>query len=136
MDEYSRHISLALVATLGNFLGAEQVNSSHNLPEDEYLPVKRRKLSSLFVFFSKKKPVRWRAYWMHRVAQISFAVYLVILIVGRAVSQSYDFLNESVFRYYPFIMAFSRAYWELGIFVYVKIKLIKKRRENRKKVAK
>ena len=124
MSEYSWHIILAVTATLGNFLGAEQVNSSHNLPEDNYLPVKRRKMGRLFLFLTKNKPVRWRAYWMHRVAQISFATYLMILFMGRLITQSFSFLHETVFLFYPFIMAFSNLIWELGIFVYVKIKSI------------
>lgn len=124
MSEYLWHIILAVVATLGNFLGAEQVNSSHNLPEDKYLPVKRRKMGRLFVFLPKNKPVRWRAYWMHTVAQISFAIYLTILFIGRVITQSFSFLHETVFLYYPFVMAFSRLIWELGIYVYVKIRSI------------
>lgn len=124
MSEYLWHIILAVAATLGNFLGAEQVNSSHNLPEDKYLPVKKRKMGRLFVFLPKNKPVRWRAYWMHRIAQISLATYLTILFIGRVITQSFSFLHETVFLYYPFVMAFSRLIWELGIYVYVKIRSI------------
>lgn len=122
ISKYSWHIILAVLATLGNFLGAEQVNSSHTLPEDEYLPIRNRKMGVLFLFLQKNRPVRWRAYWMHRVAQISAAIYFIVLCIGRAITQDFSFLHETGFLYYPVFMACSRAIWEIGIFAYVKIK--------------
>ena len=124
------HIIAEIFATFGAVLGAEQVNSSWNLPEDEYLPRKRRKLSKLFVFIPKNKPVRWRAYWMHRIAQYNFWLYLIILLGGRILTHSFDFVSNTVFVIYPVVIALSRLFWEAGIFIYVKYKKYTSKRRN------
>ena len=126
MADYSWHVIATTIVTLGNFLGAEQVNSSHNLPEDHVLSIKKRKIGPTFIFLPKKGPIRWRAYWMHVTAQISFVIYLAILFVGRMTTGSLTFLTETIFVYYPILLGFSRGFWEIGIFIYTKIKLSNK----------
>lgn len=119
---YAWHILLEILVTSGAFSGAEEVNRCWKLPEDEYLPRKMRKLSKFCVIFQKNKPIRWRAYWMYRVAQLNFLLYLVILIGGRLLTQSFDFVSKTVFLYYPVVIGISRLIWEIGIFIYVKYK--------------
>lgn len=119
---YIWHIVLEILATIGAVFGAEQVNSCWKLPEDEYLPRKRMKLSKFFVLISKNKPVRWRAYVMHRVAQISFILYFIILLLGRIFTGSFDFVHETIFLVYPIPVVYSRLIWEMGVFIYIKYK--------------
>ena len=119
---YVWHILVEVLATFGAVLGAVQVNTSWKLPEDDYLPRKRRKIGKLFVFIAKKRPVRWRAYWMHRIAQINILLYIVFFLTGIIITKSLEFIHETLFLYYPVVMAFYNLLWEIGIFVYIKYK--------------
>ena len=50
---YVKHIATVLLWALCEFLSARQINDKSPVPEDEFLPRKRRKLS--FIFFSSPK---------------------------------------------------------------------------------
>lgn len=116
------HIVGVLCCTMGEFINSETLNGMCDLPEDEFLPREKRKLSFLFIFFDKKKPIRWRAYWRHRIAEFNFLIYVVIMVVGRCISGSFDFLTSSVFAFYPFYILLCGVILEIGTIIYVKIK--------------
>ena len=130
---YLLHINCVLLCTVGEFLNARQVNDMWNLPEDEFLPRKKRKLGFLFFFLSKKKPIRWRAYWQHRMAQYLFLVYVVVMVSGRCILGSFDFLTNSVVALYPLLMILFDLALREGTFIYVKIKKQQQRRNTVKR---
>ena len=129
---YVKHIATVLLWALCEFLSARQINDKSPVPEDEFLPRKRRKLSFIFFFLPKNQPVRWRAYWMHRLVQFCFCIDIVIMVIWRCVSGSFDFLYRRVFVLFPIYMVSLDMALQIGTFCYVKIKqLISKKKYNR-----
>lgn len=116
------YLILAVVVALGNFGGAQQVNDMVDLPEDKYLPRKWKRLNILFLFLPKVGLIRWRAYWMHIVSQIGIAVYFIIMTLCLIVTGSCNFIHNPFFIVYIAVYACSRLFWEIGIYIYVKIK--------------
>ena len=133
MNNCLPHISLAIAVTVGQFLSAERINSKWKLPEDKFLSKKRRNLK-FPVFLPKSKPIRWRAYWMHRITQFNLCIYVLGVIAGKCIYGTFDFVADSIFAFYPFYMILSEVFLELGTFIYVKYRTLKQcsRERNQK----
>ena len=119
---YVTHIAMVVLCVLCEFLNARQLNDKSHLPEDEFLPRKRRRLSFMFLFLPKNQPIRWRAYWFHRLVQFYFWIDVVIMVIGRCIFGSFDFLFRPVFALYPLSMILLDVALRISTFCYVKIK--------------
>ena len=120
-----------IFAAIAEFLNAKQIDDQTYAPEDEFLPRKKKKLSALFIFLPKNKPVRWHAYWMHRMIQIYLLAFVVAVVVWICISGSYDLLRVIILSY-SVLMVSSDFLLRLGVFVYAKIKKAKQQKNRDK----
>lgn len=123
------HVVIVFLSALGMYDLADAINRMDKQKEDVYLPAKWRKLNPLFRFTIKNRPVRVSAYWLQRIAQITVLIDVCVLIIGRMVTNSFDFVQNSIFKYYPFVVFFIPLFYQIAFGIYIKIKELKSKKK-------
>ena len=116
------HIIVVVSSVCGMYFLADSINEMSYKKEDNYLPRKWRKLSPLFRFTTRNRPIRFRAYWLQKIAQIALCIDVIVLIIGRVFTKSFAFAEYGVFRYYPLLVFSVPLLFELSILIYILIK--------------
>lgn len=123
------HVALIVLSVTGMYKLADAINRMDKQKEDVYLPAKWRKLNPLFRFTIKNRPVRVSAYWLQKIAQLTVLIDACALIVGRMVTKSFDFVQNSIFKYYPFVVFFIPLFYRIAFGIYIKIKEVKSKKK-------
>ena len=123
---------LVLICAYAEFDNSRRLNDMRDLAEDEFLAKKKRKLNFLFFDFSKNKPVRWRAYWRHTIAQWNLGLSIVVLILGRLIFKLSDDWSFALYVLCGLYMLVCGRLFEVGVWIYVRIKMQQKKKGVKK----
>lgn len=96
-------------------------NCIYSSEAGKYVSCRWIKLIGMFHFSKPIKNLRMKAYWKVITAHILMGIYFVILIAGRLIVGSFDFVEETYFKYYPLFMYAYIGFYEIGAVCYGKI---------------
>ena len=131
---------LVLVATVGMYFRADYENRCYCKLEDKYLPCwkgRPRRLFwyyGLFWFSEKRKPIRFKAYWMERIIQIVSLLSVIIIVTCGIVFyiMDWEYTRELAIVFFVcvlMIIILPQIFCS-GVEIYVKVRE-RRERENR-----
>lgn len=132
------HIVSTLIGLYGVYVEADWLNNYEEYEDDKYLWRKQMKLGRFYHFYySYGKPVRFKSYWMQKITQIVFVVYLILLMCLMGLCKFMNFGEALLLLYlrYSFLIIWMIPnIFRLGADAYVWIKECQNRKISDKKV--
>lgn len=115
-------VCFILVATMASFYRAATINhGEYQKNEDAYFPIRRKR-------FMHEKIIRERTIWECGGILLNAIVFIVIMYIKKRNLGNSNFLFTKRFIAWYVYTAFQVLFWDVGVFVYLKIASKKKQR--------
>lgn len=121
------------------YIDADWMNSYKEDVDDKYLWRKQMKLGKFYYFpESRGKPVRFKPYWMEKLAQIAFFTTMIDLVILALIAKftNQGELPDIFLKYIPLVIWMVPALFRVMVDAYVQKREYENRKISRKKAKK